>query len=67
MKKAKKKARLQKYIISVADGCLSGCDSENPLESWTHFIDQTDAEGRRHIGDALERNGRNRYTGQRTE
>jgi hypothetical protein len=57
------KPQLMEYINSAVDECLTGCDSGNPLESWTRFIDRLDAMGRRHIGDALERSGKNRYTG----
>ena len=59
-----KKADLLEYIISAADECLADCDSGNPLKSWTRFIDRLDVTVRRHIGDELERQGRNRYTGE---
>lgn len=59
-----KRAELLDYINSALDDSLTGCDSGNPLESWTRFIDRLDAKGRRSIGDTLERQGRNRYTGE---
>ena len=59
-----KKAELHDYIIAAADECLSGCQSDNPLESLTHFEDKLDSMLRRRIGDTLEQSGRNRYTGE---
>ena len=59
-----KRAELLDYINLALGDSLAGCDSGNPLESWTRFIDRLDAKGRSHIGDALERQGRNRYTGE---
>ena len=58
-----KRAELLDYINSALDDSLAGCDSGNPLESWTRFIDRLDAKGRCRIGDALERQNRDRYTG----
>lgn len=58
-----KRAELHELLITVADECLANCDSGNPLESWTRFIDRLDAKGRNRIGDALEQQGRSRYTG----
>lgn len=59
-----KKAELAGYIDAALDESLAGCETENPLEAWTRFIDRLDAKGRRSIGDTLERQGRNRYTGE---
>lgn len=36
---------------------------ENPLEAWSMFTDEIDRIGRRMIGDKLEAEGKNRYTG----
>lgn len=36
---------------------------ENPLEAWSMFTDEIDRIGRRMIGDKLESEGKNRYTG----
>lgn len=36
---------------------------ENPLEAWSCFIDTLDGRVRRRIGDMLENEGKNRYTG----
>ena len=58
-----KRVELHGLLIAIADECLTDCGSENPIESWTRFIDRLDAMGRRHIGDTLEKSGRNRYTG----
>lgn len=57
------KLQLMGYVNDAADECLAECKTENPLESWTRFIDQLDGTVRRRIGDALEQSGRNRYTG----
>ena len=35
----------------------------NPLEAWSMFTDEVDRIGRRMIGDKLESEGKNRYTG----
>lgn len=59
-----KRAELHEMLITIADECLADCDSGNPLESWTRFIDRLDAKGRRYIGDERERQGRDRYTGE---
>ena len=41
----------------------AGRTFENPLEAWTLFIDLLDSRVRRRIGDMLEKQGKNRYTG----
>lgn len=61
------KAELIGYITEVLDSTLSECKSENPLESWSVFLCRLDAKARRRIGDELERQGKNRYTGQPEE
>ena len=62
-----KKAELAGYIDAAVDESLAGCETKNPLEAWTRFIDRLDAIGRQNIGDALEQRGRNRYTGEARE
>lgn len=59
-----KKAELLQHISEVAEITLSECQSDNPLEAWTMFIDRLDLRVRRRIGDELESKGKNRYTGQ---
>lgn len=61
------KTELTAHISAVADDVLAECKSENPLEAWTRFIDLLDARVRRRIGDELERDGKNRYTGEPLE
>jgi hypothetical protein len=59
-----KRVELLGIIHTAAEESLSSCDAgENPLIAWTGFIDRLDAIGRRSIGDKLETDGRNRYTG----
>jgi hypothetical protein len=65
--KAMTKVELQEYINTAADQCLADCKTENPLESWTRFIDRLDGIVRRRIGDALEQSGKNRYTGRKKD
>lgn len=61
------KTELTGYISEVLESTLTECKSENPLESWSIFICRLDAKVRRRIGDELERQGKNRYTGQPEE
>lgn len=58
-----KRAKLMEYINQALDDSLAGCNSENPLEAWSRFMDRLEVRGRASIGDDLERQGRNRYTG----
>ena len=58
------KTELTGHISAVADDVLAECKSENPLEAWTKFVERLDMRVRRRIGDELERDGKNRYTGQ---
>lgn len=59
-----KKTELMSIINSAVDQALENCESENPLEAWSRFMDRLDVCVRRRIGENLERNGRNRYTGE---
>ena len=61
-----KKTELQKYVDDAMDSALSACtaEKENPLVAWNVFINRLDSEVRRKLGDDLECNGRNRYTGE---
>lgn len=52
------------YTVEVEDLPELLRDFKNPLEAWTYFIDTVDGRVRRRIGDMLERQGRNRYTGE---
>lgn len=58
-----KRPKLMEYINQALDDIPASSDSGNPLEAWTRFIDRLDAKGRASIGDELERQGKNRYTG----
>ena len=59
-----KRAELLGIIHTSAEESLSSCDAgENPVEAWAHFEDKLSASGRRMIGDKLEAQGRNRFTG----
>jgi hypothetical protein len=58
-----KKSDLLFYINNAIDDALRNCRSENPLEAWADFINILDCRVRKQIGDDLEANGRNRYTG----
>lgn len=53
-----------RYVISVGGEPLAGESYENPLEAWVRFLDIADCRVRRRIGDLLESQGRNRYTGE---
>ncbi len=44
----------------------SKLEYENPLEAWSVYIMRADALLRRRLGDKLEAEGKNRYTGRRT-
>lgn len=57
------KPELMEYIESAAEIALSECRTENPLEAWARFLDALDSSARRRIGDTLQAQGRNRYTG----
>lgn len=51
------------YIVRIAGEETRGSFT-NPLLAWGCFIDVLDGRVRRRIGDMLEREGKNRYTGQ---
>jgi hypothetical protein len=60
-----KRVELQKYIDDAMDYALSACAEEkNPIVAWDVFISRLDSSVRRNLGDQMERNGRNRYTGE---
>ena len=52
-----------RYVVSIDGEPDTGGSYENPLEAWTHFISTVDCRVRRRIGDLLETQGKNRYTG----
>ncbi|NBK18584.1 hypothetical protein D7Y41_26685 [Anaerotruncus sp. 1XD22-93] len=51
------------YVVCIDGEPEAGGTYENPIEAWTRFIDSADSRVRRRIGDLLEKQGRNRYTG----
>lgn len=52
-----------RYIVSIDREPDAGGSYVNTLEAWTRFIDTVDCRVRRRIGDLLEKQGKNRYTG----
>lgn len=52
-----------RYVVSIDGEPDAGGSYVNPLEAWTRFIDTVDCRVRRRIGDLLETQGKNRYTG----
>lgn len=52
-----------RYVVSIDGEPDAGGSYENPIEAWTQFIDTVDCRVRRRIGDLLETQGKNRYTG----
>lgn len=59
-----KRTELKALMDSALSDTLKECKEDNPIILWAVFISRLDAAGRRRIGDELEKNGRNRYTGQ---
>lgn len=59
-----KRSELQEIINSAVDKALKDCCGDNPLAAWSLFISALDYAGRRVIGDQLEEQGKNRYTGE---
>lgn len=55
-----------KYFVTIDGAPDDGGEFNNPLEAWTRFIDLIDMRVRRRIGDLLEKQGFNRYTGYKT-
>ena len=53
----------ERYVVSIDGEPDTGRSYVNPLEAWTQFIDTVDCRVRRRIGDLLEKQGKNRYTG----
>ncbi len=51
------------YVVNIDGEPEAEGIYENPIEAWTRFIDSADSRVRRRIGDLLEKQGRNRYTG----
>ncbi|HCA29003.1 MAG TPA: hypothetical protein DEP23_05275 [Ruminococcaceae bacterium] len=58
-----RKNELMVIVYKALDQAMDSCSVDNPLEAWTIFIDRLDAAGRRCIGDQLQSEGKNRYTG----
>lgn len=56
----------KKFIVNIASEGERGKFS-NPISAWNCFIDVLDGRVRRRIGDMLEQDGRNRYTGEKKE
>lgn len=59
-----KRLELQEIINSAVEKALKACDEDNPVAAWSLFISALDYAGRRIIGDRLEEQGKNRYTGE---
>lgn len=59
-----KRSELQEIINSAVEKALKACDEDNPIAAWSLFISVLDYTGRRIIGDRLEEQGKNRYTGE---
>lgn len=59
-----KRSELDDYVDDAMIYVLCKCKNENPLIAWSMFIDHLDMAGRRKIGDDLEAQGRNRFTGE---
>ncbi len=51
------------YVVSIDGEPEAESIYENPIEAWSRFIDSADSRVRHRIGDLLEMQGRNRYTG----
>lgn len=59
-----KKAEFMEIVTAEAEAALCTCpDFESPIEALTQVMDKLEAGVRRQVGDALEAEGRNRYTG----
>ena len=59
-----KRTELLGIIHTAAEESLSFCDAGgNPVEAWAHFEDKLSAIGRRMIGEKIEAEGRDRFTG----
>lgn len=52
------------YVVEIAGEGPRG-EFANPLEAWSCFIDILDGRVRRRIGDMLERQGLDRFTGKK--
>ncbi len=59
-----KRSELQEIINIAVEKALKACDEDNPIVAWSLFISALDYAGRRIIGDRLEGQGKNRYTGE---
>ena len=53
-----------KYIVAVNEEPEKTAKFDNPLLAWAHFVDLIDVRVRRRIGDMLEKEKKNRYTGE---
>lgn len=52
------------YYVYAGDSEDAHASFANPLTAWACFIDVLDGRVRRRIGDMLEKDGKNRYTGE---
>lgn len=50
-----------KYIVTVKS---TSKEYDNPLEAWSTYLTLIDIAGRRYIGNMLDKQGKNRYTGE---
>lgn len=55
------------YAVTKDGIPVYGSPWENPLEAWVHFISSVEDAVRPRIGDYLESQGRDRYTGELKE
>ena len=53
-----------KYIVTVKS---TNKEYDNPLEAWSTYLTLIDIAGRRYIGNMLDKQGKNRYTGEISE
>ena len=54
------------YFVRIEGEAARGC-FRNPIMAWSCFIDVLDGRVRRRIGDMLEQEGKNRFTGEPLE
>lgn len=60
-----KKAEFMEIVTAEAEAALCTCPNcESPIEALTQIMDKLEAGVRRQVGDALEAEGRNRFTGE---
>lgn len=63
LREIKLQQRGGRYVVIIDGEPEPRGDFENPLEAWDCFMNIVDTRVRRRIGDMLEKQGKNRYTG----